>query len=131
MKPSQFVVEQYLDVLRYLKSRFPMYHCSNFFFRDIQYGIQAMLEERGVRVSYGEAEQSARAFVERLEREKIFSPIDRQTWVVRYPDFRKESVRSAPPAAPRPVTPAQNRPVQGRGTPAAAPAETATGVSGQ
>jgi hypothetical protein len=113
MKPSQFVVEKYLEVLRYLKSRFPMYHLSNFFFRDVQYGIMAMLEERGVSVNYVEAEQSARALIERLEREKIFSPIDHQTWVVRYPDFRKEAVRPAVPARPGAVTPAQSKPVQG------------------
>ncbi len=104
MKPNEFVVEQYLEVLRYLKSRFPMYHLSNFFFRDVQYGIMAMLEERGVRVTYAEAERSARAFIDRLEREKIFVPVDRQTWVVRYPEFQTEPVR--PAAAAKPATPA-------------------------
>jgi hypothetical protein len=113
MKPSQFVVEKYVEVLRYLKSRFPMYHCSNFFFRDVQYGIKAMLEERGVRVSYVEAEASARAFVEKLEREKIFSPIDRQTWVVRYPDFRTESVRPAAPAKTGAAAAAPGKATQG------------------
>ncbi len=102
MKPNEFVVDKYLDVLRYLKSRFPMYHLSNFFFRDVQYGIMAMLEERGVSVSYKEAEKSARAFIEKLEREKIFSPIDRQTWVVRYPEFRTEPIRPSSHAAPAP-----------------------------
>lgn len=101
MKPNEFVVENYLEVLRFLKSRFPMYHLSNFFFRDVQYGIMAMLEERGVSVNHAEAERSARAFIEKLEREKIFSRIDRQTWVVHYPEFRTEPVKPpAKPAAP-------------------------------
>jgi len=86
-----------------------MYHLSNFFFRDVQYGIKAMLEERGVTVNYVEAEESARAFIEKVEREKIFSPIDRQTWVVRYPDFRTEAARPAAPAKPEAAAPAQNR----------------------
>ncbi len=103
MKPNEFVVDKYLDVLRYLKSRFPMYHLSNFFFRDVQYGIMAMLEERGVSINYREAERCARAFVEKLEREKIFSPIDRQTWVVRYPEFRTEPVRPPAQTAPAPA----------------------------
>ncbi len=98
MKPNEFVVENYLEVLRFLKSRFPMYHLSNFFFRDVQYGIMAMLEERGVSVNHAEAERSAREFIEKLERERIFARIDRQTWVVHYPEFRTEPV--TPPAKP-------------------------------
>jgi hypothetical protein len=95
MKPSEFVVQKYIEVLNYLRSQFPMFHLSNFFFRDVQYGIMAMFRERGVKVDYREAERSARAFVEKVEREKIFAPIDRQTWVVRYPGFRKAAVRMA------------------------------------
>jgi len=119
MKPVEFVVEQYRDVLTYLKSRFAMYHLSNFFFRDVQYGIMAMLGERGVRVTYVEAEESARAFIEKMEREKIFAPIDRQTWVVRYPDFRTPvrvsappKAAAAPPAAAKPATAAAGKPAQ-------------------
>lgn len=100
MKPNEFVVENHLEVLRYLKSRFPMYHLSNFFFRDVQYGILSMLEERGVRITHPEAEKCARALVEKLEREKIFSPVDHQTWVVNFPEFRTEPVRPAAPARP-------------------------------
>ena len=102
MKPNEFVVENYLDVLRFLKSRFPMYHLSNFFFRDVQYGIMTMLNERGVHVTYPEAEQCARELTGRLEREKIFIPVDRQTWVVNFPEFRTEPVRNAAPAKPAP-----------------------------
>jgi hypothetical protein len=112
MKPSEFVVEKYDEVLSYLRSRFPMFHLSNFFFRDVVYGIMALFRERGVKVNYREAERSARAFIEKVEREKIFSPIDRQTWVVRYPGFRKAAVRpavgaklTAPPPAAKEAAP--------------------------
>ncbi len=102
MKPNEFVVENHMEVLRFLKSRFPMYHLSNFFFRDVQYGIMSMLEERGVRITYPEAEQCARALIGKLEREKIFSPVDRQTWVVNFPEFRTEPAPPASPAKPAP-----------------------------
>ncbi len=102
MKPNEFVTENYMEVLRFLKSRFPMYHLSNFFFRDVQYGIMSMLEERGVRITYPEAEQCAHALIAKLEREKIFSPVDRQTWVVNFPEFRTDPVRPAAPAKPAP-----------------------------
>jgi hypothetical protein len=111
MKPSEFVVQKYTEVLDYLRSQFPMFHLSNFFYRDVQYGIMAMFRERGVKVNYREAERSARAFIEKVERENIFTPIDRQTWVVRYPGFRTARVRppeakqTAPPQAAQQLAP--------------------------
>jgi len=108
MKAIEYVLNNQKEVLSFLKSRFPMYHLSNFFFRDVQYGIKAMLEEKGVKVRYGEAEKAARALVEKLEQMKIFRPIDRQSWVVNYPEFRTIPVKSAAPAkaaAPAPSAP--------------------------
>jgi hypothetical protein len=105
MKRKEQILENYLEVLHYLKRRFPMYHLSNFFFRDVQYGIQLMFQERGIHVSYAEAEREARALVEKLEREKIFLPIDHQTWMVRYPEFRTPPVVKAAPAKPAPPSP--------------------------
>ena len=101
MKHLDFVLDNFTEVLKFLKSRFPMYHRSNFFFRDVQYGIQTMLEDRGIRVRYAEAEEIARALVEKLEREKIFWPIARQTWAVHYPEFQKPLGKA--PAAAKPA----------------------------
>lgn len=106
MKEMHYVVNDHLEVLKYLKSRFPLYDSSNVFFRDIQYGVQGMLEGRGVRVSYSEAEKIAKALIEKLEKEKILAPIDHQTWVLRYPEFRKPVVKSAAPARPSGSAPA-------------------------
>ena len=98
MKELQYVVENHIEVIKYLKSRYPMYHRSNFFFRDIQFGIQTMMEERGISLSYAEAERIARALAVKLEREKILLPRDHQTWVVSYEEFQKPQVRAAAPA---------------------------------
>ncbi len=101
MKPVDEVVRNQKDVLVYLKSRFPMYHLSNFFFRDIQYGIRMYLREKGIKTGYAEAESIARTFIEEMERLKIFRPIDRQSWVVNYPEFRTPPVKpAAKPASP-------------------------------
>jgi hypothetical protein len=105
-------------VLRDLKERFSVYHRSNIFFRDIQYGIQAMLREEGIRIGYAEAERLAREFAGRMEQERIFDPIDRQSWALRYPDFKTPTVEK--PAA------AQGAPASGKQAPAG-PA----GASGQ
>jgi len=91
------MLKDHTAVLKDLKTRLTVYHQSNIFFRDIQYGIQAMLREQGIRVSYVEAERLAREFVERMEQEKIFVARDRQTWALRYPDFRTPRVEKAAP----------------------------------
>ena len=105
MKYQQHVTDQWREILSSLKSRFPVYHLSNIFLRDIQYGIQEYFAQRGARVTYAQAENLTRAFVDRLEREKIFIPIDAQTWVVHYPEFRKPVVKTAAPAKPAAAVP--------------------------
>ena len=113
------VVDHRLEVLRFLKSKFPIYHRSNIFFRDIQYGVQLFLARRGARVSYQAAELIARALVAALEKEGVLVAIDRQSWAVNYPEFRTPQAKPAPaapkpaaaaarpaPAAPKPAVPA-------------------------
>jgi len=108
------VRKKYLDdvlsndqkVLAYLKSRYPLYHLSNVFFRDVQFGIQSMLHQENGRISYVDAEKLARAFIAQLEKRKILIPIDGQTWVLNYPEFRKPMVKSpAKAASPAPPVP--------------------------
>ena len=88
-----------------------MYHLSNFFFRDVQYGIRMMLEEKGMKIGYTESEKAAREFVQQLERSGIFVPIDQQSWAVRYPEFKTPPVvkpaAAAKPAGPAPAVPRQ------------------------
>jgi hypothetical protein len=98
MKQQTYVIENSREVLGFLKSRFSMFHQSNFFFRDIQYGIMTFLEKKGMKTGYPAAEKIARAFAEKLEAEGIFIPVDRQSWVVNYPEYRKPQVKPAAPA---------------------------------
>ena len=100
MKQWQDLLDRHHETLKFLRSGFPLYHRSNLFFRDVQYGIQTLLRERGASVSYGEAEGIARALIGTFEREKMLVPIDRQTWVLDYPEFKKPSVKPAAPASP-------------------------------
>ena len=126
MKQLDYVLRNRTEVLNFLRSRFPMYHQSNFFFRDLQFGIQAMLEEKKMNVNYAAAENIARSFALKLESEKIFVRIDHQTWVVSFPEFKKPVVKPAAPAKPavaaKPVPSAAAAPVQPgtTATPAAA-----------
>ncbi|HUI63964.1 MAG TPA: hypothetical protein VL126_03915 [Bacteroidota bacterium] len=116
-------LEHWQEVLGYLKSRFPMYHQSNFFFRDLQYGIQAMLIGQGKWISYRDAEMVAREFAAAMEKRNIFIPIDRQTWVVNYPDYRTPVTKMpAQPGAPSAKDAPKAPRVQGATQPAGTPA---------
>jgi hypothetical protein len=106
MKQQTYILEHTKEVLVFLKSRFPLYHLSNFFFRDVQFGIQAFLERKEMKVGYTTAETIARAFVAKLEHEKLFLPIDRQSWTVNIPEFKKPMVKAPPAAPPKPAAPA-------------------------
>jgi hypothetical protein len=108
MKQLDYILANETEVLSFLKSRYPMYHLSNFFFRDVQYGIQTMLYGKKMSVGYADAENIAKAFTAQLEKKKILNPIDQQSWVLNYPAFRKPTVAPAAPVKPtaKPAAPA-------------------------
>ena len=114
MNHAAEVLEHRTEVLTFLKSRFPLFHQSNIFFRDMQYGIQLFLERKGIKAGYPESERIAHEFVSTLEREGVLVAIDRQSWALHYPEFRTPS--SKPAARPAGPAPAVARP------PAAKPA---------
>ncbi|MDL1892608.1 hypothetical protein FBQ87_06910 [Sphingobacteriales bacterium CHB3] len=102
MKQLDYVLNNEKEVLAFIRSHYPMYHLSNIFFRDLQYGIQKLFERRGEKLNYANAEKVARAFVEKLEKNKILNKIDSQSWVLNYPEYKKPAVTSAAPAKPAP-----------------------------
>ncbi len=102
MKQLEYVLNNEKEVLAFLKSQYPLYHLSNVFFRDVQYGIQKMFERQGKKVGYPDAEKIAREFVGKLEKEKILTPIDRQSWVLNYPEYKTVAAKPAAPAKAAP-----------------------------
>lgn len=74
-------------LLNYLKARFPLFNNSNFFFRDLQYGIKSFLEMKDFKVTYKQAEDLAVAISTMLEKESIFIKINNETWKVNFPEF--------------------------------------------
>lgn len=110
MKHAPEVLEHRTEVLAFLKSRFPLYHQSNVFFRDIQYGIQLFLERKGIKATYPESERIAHEFASTLEREGVLIAIDRQSWALNYPEFRTPPSKRVPAARPAAPAPAVARP---------------------
>jgi hypothetical protein len=88
MKEAESIINNLTDFLNYLKSKFPLIHKSNFFFRDLHYGVMLYLDGgRGAKLKYSETEQIAKEVAEALEHNGIFRRIDHQTWLVNYPEF--------------------------------------------
>ncbi len=106
MKARDHILTHSGDFLPFLRTRVPVFHLSNVFFRDIHYGVIAFAAEHRIRVGYTEAEDITRRLIERLEREKLLVPIDSQSWSVNKEEFRKPAVKPAPAAAPaKPAAP--------------------------
>jgi len=88
-------LNSYLEILKseqqiflnYLKAKFPVFHNSNFFFRDFHYGVKSYFEKKGIKLSYALSEQLAKKYAELLESEGFFIKITDKTWKVEFPEF--------------------------------------------
>ncbi len=87
------------EFLVFLKSKFSLIHNSNFFFRDLHYGVMAYLASQGVHAGYTRSERMARELADGLEREGIFKKIDHQSWCVNYPEFALPRTEKTPAGA--------------------------------
>lgn len=130
MKQREYVLNNDKEVLAFLKSQYPLYHLSNLFFRDVQYGIQKLFERRGEKLSYPNAEKIAREFVGKLEKEKLLSKIDQQSWVLNYPEYKKPVVTPAAAAKPAAGAAPAKSPAAGGARPALPPLGSARPAGG-
>ncbi len=73
--------------LSFLKAKYPLFHKSNFFYRDFQYGIRKYLELKGIEVSYADSDKLAVELSSHFEQQKIFIPVNSQGWTINYPEF--------------------------------------------
>ncbi len=112
-------IDKQTDFLKFLKAKYHLYHLSNVFFRDIHYGVMAFLELNKIKYKYLEAEELARKVIESLEEAGILKKVDKLTWVLHYPEFKKPPVKPAAPAKPaaaRSATPAASKPAAAQNT---------------
>ena len=86
-KYSQLLKTENEKLLRFLKAKFPMFHNSNFFFRDLQYGIRSFLEKKDINVTYHQAGLLASSVSDDLLNKGIFVKINNQSWKLNYPEF--------------------------------------------
>ena len=87
VKYFDLIKSDYKIFLSFLKAKYPFFHNSNFFFRDLQFGISKYLEKKGIRISNSLAEELAKKTSSFLEEEKIFIKINPRSWRINYPEF--------------------------------------------
>jgi hypothetical protein len=88
-------IDKYFNLLKndetifmnFLKAKFPVFHNSNFFFRDFQFGIRKFLENKGIRISYTDSEILADMLADQFQKQGFFIPVNSGTWKLNYPDF--------------------------------------------
>jgi hypothetical protein len=94
------IIETPQQFLSFLKNRTALFHQSNVFFRDFQYGIMAYGESKARKIRYDNAEALAKDIVAVLEREGILKLIKPGSWMVDYPEFKKPSTKPESSAKP-------------------------------
>ncbi|MCR4418304.1 MAG: hypothetical protein NUV92_11250 [Ignavibacteria bacterium] len=87
----KILIHEERTVLNYLKARYPLFHKSNVFFRDIQFGIKHYLENREIKLTYTESEILAQEFIKYLESKGILRRINDQIFLLNYPEFAAQS----------------------------------------
>jgi hypothetical protein len=102
MKNVELITQNQQEFLKFLKAKFPVYHKSNVFLRDLEYGVIQFLSEKNIKTNYNKAETATQQVISRLEKEKILIKIDSQTWMMNYPEFTSPKVeKPAPVVAPK------------------------------
>lgn len=88
MNAVEHIVNNKAEFLKYLRSKFPLIHESNVFFRDLHYGLMSYVEEKlNEKMKYLDAEKAAYAVAADLEKQGIFRKMDDRTWLLNYPEF--------------------------------------------
>lgn len=77
----------YVVFLNYMKSIFPVFHKSNIFFRDIQYGIKHFFEQKNIKTTYTEIDKLGDSIINLLEQKGIFEKLEPTVWKLNYPEF--------------------------------------------
>jgi hypothetical protein len=83
----QILKSNEVELLNYLKAKFPVFHNSNFFFRDFQYGIRSFLEKKEIKVSYQDAEKLAEEMAKHYEAQNLFVKVNHQGWKINKQEF--------------------------------------------
>jgi hypothetical protein len=87
MNETSIILDHKAEFLKFLHDRFPLFHLSNIFYRDMHFGVLAYLAGHGKRISYGAGEKITNEVVNSFENSGVLKRINHKTWVLNYPEF--------------------------------------------
>lgn len=73
--------------LHFFKHRFPVFHNSNVFYRDIEYSVRYYLESRNVKLNTNTLIKVTGELIRYFETNSIFVYMSPKTWMINYPEF--------------------------------------------
>lgn len=91
MKEVEFVKQNKIQFLQFFRSKFPIFHYSNIFYRDLRYSLKYYLHANGFRVSDMELETISNALIHEMVSDGILKPVSTATWVLNYPEFHTKT----------------------------------------
>lgn len=108
MTEKEFILSNYGEFFKFLKTKFRLYHESNVFFRDLHYGVMEYVENKfRKKMKYLDAQALTESIISEFEKQGIFKKIDQQTWLLNYPEF---ALPRPEPAAKSPAQAASQAP---------------------
>ena len=73
--------------LSYLKAKFPVFHNSNLFSKDFQYGLKSFLEKKNIYLTERNLISLSEQFSNYYESQGIFIKTSSQGWKLNFPEF--------------------------------------------
>ena len=87
MDYASLIEKEDIVFLNFLKAKYPVFHNSNFFFRDLQYGAMKFLGKKGIKVTIPQSISIAEKLSDYFEGKEIFIRVNNSGWRINYPDF--------------------------------------------
>jgi hypothetical protein len=83
----QTITNSPIEFLNYLRTKFPLFHMSNVFYRDLMYGVRDYLAKRNSKVGFTQAEAITHEVIANFEKRNLLRRVNAQGWVLMYPEF--------------------------------------------
>ena len=91
MKEIEFIRKNKTRFLDYFRTKFPTFHLSNVFYRDLRYALKYYLNSNNFKLSDAELEDVLNTLIKEMVSEGIFKPVSIGVWTLNYPDFRTKT----------------------------------------
>ncbi len=88
MKETDFIVKNKSQFLEYFRSKFPAFHNSNVFYRDLRYAVGHFLVSGGFKSSDAELGAILDALLKVMVSDGILREVSAGIWALNYPQFK-------------------------------------------